>query len=51
MVSAGFIAILAAVSLLVAFGLYRKKNMWAWIAAYWIILAAKNLIEYLTALR
>lgn len=27
-------------------GLCRKKNMWVWICLYWLILTAKNAIDY-----
>ena len=30
----------------VAYGLARKRNMWHWIVAYWIILTLKNLADY-----
>lgn len=37
-----FLAIIAAV---VAYGLYRKRNMWRWIVLYWLVLTAKNVID------
>ena len=30
----------------VAYGLLRKKNMWCWICLYWIILTAKNMVDF-----
>lgn len=30
----------------VACGLLRKKNMWRWICLYWIILTAKNMVDF-----
>lgn len=29
----------------VAYGLLRKRVMWPWIAAYWVILTVKNLVD------
>lgn len=29
----------------VAYGLLRKRNMWRWIVAYWVVLTIKNVIE------
>lgn len=37
-----FLAVIAAV---VAYGLYRKRNMWHWIVVYWLMLTAKNVID------
>ena len=31
----------------VAYGLYMQRVMWKWICAYWIILTAKNLVDYI----
>ena len=42
-----FILALAMIALNVAFGLYRKKNMWSLIVAYWCVLTMKNLISWL----
>ena len=33
---------------IVAAGLLRKKNMWQWICAYWVILTLKNFVEAIT---
>ena len=35
---------LAGIAAGVAYGLYRRKNMWAWIVAYWVVLTLKNVI-------
>ena len=31
----------------VAQGLLRKQNMWRWICLYWLILTAKNAVDFL----
>ena len=31
----------------VAVGLYRKKNMWVFIFWYWVILTAKNAVDFI----
>ena len=36
---------LAIIAGIVAVGLYRKRNMWAWIVAYWCVLTVKNIVE------
>ena len=40
-----FQIILAVIAAVVAYGLYKKQNMWKWIVAYWVILTIKNIIE------
>lgn len=40
-----FQIILAIIAGIVAIGLYRKKVMWAWIVAYWVMLTIKNVLE------
>ena len=45
MISQIFICLLCVNAAWVAFGLARKKNMWFWITAYWIILTLKNLAD------
>ena len=42
-----FIFLLLIDAAIVAYGLSRKKNMWAWIVTYWVILTCKNLFDYL----
>ena len=36
---------LAIIAGIVAVGLYHKRNMWAWIVAYWCVLTVKNIVE------
>ena len=31
----------------VSVGLYRKKNMWVFIFWYWVILTAKNAVDFI----
>lgn len=38
---------LMTVAAVVAIGLMRKRNMWKWIIAYWILLTVKNLCDYM----
>ena len=40
-----FQVILAVIAGIVAYGLYKKQNMWKWIVAYWVILTIKNIVE------
>ena len=28
-------------------GLLRKRNMWAWICLYWLILTLKNAVDFI----
>ena len=42
-----FILALAMISARVAYGLYRKRNMWHWIVGYWVVLTIKNVLEVL----
>ena len=42
------IIVLAVIAAIVAAGLYKKRNMWPWIIAYWITLTIKNIIDYIT---
>lgn len=41
------ILILAVIAAVVATGLIAGYSMWAWIVAYWIVLTAKNLVDYI----
>ena len=43
--SIAFQIILALIAGYVAYGLYRKRNMWFWIVTYWIVLTLKNVLE------
>lgn len=36
---------LAIIAGIVAIGLYRKRNMWAVIVLYWVVLTLKNIVE------
>lgn len=33
----------------VAYGLYKKRNMWGWIVLYWVILTCKNFVDLIGA--
>ena len=46
MIAQLLIFLLMADAAFVAYGLIRKRNMWHWIVAYWIILTLKNLADY-----
>ncbi len=41
-----FVFLLMADALIIAVGLSRKYNMWAFIVAYWILLTIKNAVDY-----
>lgn len=30
----------------VAVGLMKRRNMWKWIIAYWVLLTIKNIIDF-----
>lgn len=47
MISQLLIILLMADAAWVAYGLIRKKNRWAWVCLYWIILTLKNLTDLL----
>lgn len=36
---------LAIIAAVVAYGLYRKRNMWHWIVLYWLVLTIKNVLD------
>ena len=42
-----FIFLLAYIAAIVAGGLCKRKNMWAWIVLYWCILTAKNMVDFI----
>ena len=44
-VTTAFQVILAVIAAVVAVGLYRKRNMWAVIILYWVVLTLKNIVE------
>lgn len=39
--------LLCTIAAIVAYGLYKKQNMWVWIIAYWLVLTIKNFLEIL----
>ena len=41
-----FILLLMIDAAIIAYGLSRKRNMWRFIVAYWIILTLKNMFDY-----
>lgn len=45
-ISQGLVFLLLADAAWVAFGLCRKKSMWPWIALYWVLLTAKNAVDF-----
>lgn len=47
MTSQIMVFLLMADALIVAIGLFRKRNMWKWIIAYWVLLTIKNFIDFL----
>ena len=46
-ISAAAVIMLMAIAAIVAAGLMRHKNMWAWIVAYWIVLTIKNAVDFM----
>ena len=46
MTSQFFVFLLMIDAAIVAYGLSRKRNMWLFIVAYWIILTLKNMFDY-----
>lgn len=47
MVDQILIAALMVIALRVAVGLARKKDMWAWVTAYWVVLSVRNVLSML----
>lgn len=47
MTSQIMVFLLMADALIVAIGLFRKRNMWKWIITYWVLLTIKNFIDFL----
>ena len=47
MASQIMVFLLMVAALIVAIGLFRKRNMWKWISAYWVLLTIKNFIDFL----
>lgn len=44
--SAMLMLALAAIALTVCAGLADERNMWSWIVAYWALLTAKNITDF-----
>lgn len=42
---------LAFIAAYVAYGLYKKRVMWKWIVAYWLVLTIKNLVDFLLQIK
>ena len=47
MLSQILVLLLAAIAARVAYGLSNKQNMWRHIIAYWLVLTAKNLVDWM----
>lgn len=47
--SALLVLALAAIALTVCAGLAAGRNMWPWIVAYWAVLTAKNVVDWIGA--
>lgn len=47
MVDQILIAALMVIALRVAVGLARKKDMWAWVMVYWVVLSVRNVLSML----
>lgn len=47
MIAQILIFLLMADAAFVAYGLIRKRNMWKFICLYWLILTAKNLVDFM----
>lgn len=46
-ISAALVLALAAIALTVCAGLIAGRNMWPWIVAYWAVLTAKNVVDWI----
>ena len=46
-ISAALVVVLAAIAAIVATGLIAGYVMHAWIVAYWMVLTAKNIVDYI----
>jgi len=47
MITQIFIFLLAYIAAIVAYGLYKRKDVWHWILLYWMVLTAKNMLDLL----
>lgn len=45
--SALLVLALAAIALTVCAGLAAGVSMWPWVVAYWAVLTAKNIVDYI----
>lgn len=46
-ISAILVIVLAIIAATVATGLLAGYNMYAWIVSYWMVLTAKNIVDYI----
>lgn len=46
-ISALLVLALAAIALIVCAGLAAGRVMWAWIVGYWVVLTAKNIVDWI----
>ena len=46
-ISARLVIVLAGIAAIVATGLIAGYNMYPWIVGYWIVLTAKNIVDYI----
>ena len=46
-ISAGLVIVLALIAAIVATGLIAGYSMFSFIVAYWIVLTAKNIVDYI----
>lgn len=49
--SAMLVLALAAIALTVCAGLAAGRNMWPWIVSYWAVLTAKNIVDWIGAMK
>ena len=49
--SALLVLALAAIALTVCAGLAAGRNMWPWIVSYWAVLTAKNIVDWIGAMK
>jgi hypothetical protein len=50
-ISALLVLALAAVALTVCAGLAAGVSMWPWIVGYWAVLTAKNIVDWIGAIK
>lgn len=46
-ISARLVIVLAGIAAIVATGLIAGYNMYPWIVGYWLVLTAKNIVDYM----